>query len=214
MCLLYLKQYKVQLHLFYQKFIIFPLSCTSLETILHGNVKHLTVLCKTSSSSSLVPSARLPLFVWSSCQQRWRRDPPEIQPQPPLPLKPVFSCQISSPKWFTDWLYEQLCQPKREADTGSEMMTVELHFTYFLNQSYVFLICRPPVVCKLSSCSLGSLCSHFCDEQTKHQPTTEHFSACFIVYRNHVQQEIAHCFPQFSIGLLLSLIKYIIYLGN
>lgn len=45
-----------------------------------------------------------------------------------------------------------------------------------------FLVCRLPVRCKPCSCSVSSLPSHFCKEQTRHQPTTKCFSTCFIMY--------------------------------
>lgn len=103
--------------------------------ILQGlGVKHLAMHCTTSAFRCLVLSARLPLFAWSPPQQGWGRDPPELHPELLPPKDVVFFCQISSPKWFTDWLCEQLCRLKREGDTGSVMVPAELCFTYFLNQ--------------------------------------------------------------------------------
>lgn len=143
-------------------------------------------------------------------QQCWRSDSPEIQAQAPLPPKVVvFFCWISSPKWFTDWLQEQLCWPEERVTQAPHQVSFHLFLKTVSDRA--FLIFSLPAGGK--ACSQESLFSHFCKEQPKHQPTTKHFSTCFIVYKDHVQQEIAHYFPPFSIDLGLSLIKCNIYLG-
>lgn len=93
--------------------------------------------------------------------------------------------------------------------------THQVSFHLFLKSvsDRAFLICTLPVGGKACACSRESLFSHFWKEQPKHQPTTKHFSTCFIVYKDHVLQEIAHYFSPFSIDLGLSLIKCNIYLA-
>lgn len=77
---------------------------------------------------------------------------------------------------------------------GSVTAHAELCFTHFSNQAVTVPVCRLPTAHTLCSCSWFSWSSHFYEERRRPQPTTNAL-AHFVIWKDDVQQEIAHYFP-------------------
>lgn len=147
-------------------------------------------------------------------QQCWRSDSPEIQEQAPLPpVNWLFSSARSVPQNGSLTGCRNSCAGPEERLTQAQRWYPSSFISPISQIRKWWHLPDLPVGGKACACSQESLFSHFCKEQPKHQPTTKHFSTCFIVYKYHVQQEIAHYFAPFSIDLGLSLIKCNVYLG-